>query len=100
MCVFPYGGTTTKVTPTQLFCCEHCNVFKNSFFMEHLQWLLLQVLYKKAVPKCFSNFTRTYRYQSSFQSSWRPRTCNFIKIEGLVQVFSCEFSEISQNNIM
>ena len=26
-----------------------------------------------------------------------PRTCNFIKKDSLVQVFSCEFCEISKN---
>ena len=27
--------------PTQVFSCEYCEIFKNSFFIEHLQWLLL-----------------------------------------------------------
>ena len=27
----------------------------------------------------------------------RPAVCNFIKIETLAQVFSCEFCEISKN---
>ena len=26
---------------TKLFSCEYCEIFKNSFFMEHLRWLLL-----------------------------------------------------------
>ena len=28
-------------TPTQVFSCEYCKVFKNRFFIEHLRWLLL-----------------------------------------------------------
>ena len=55
---------------------------------------------KKAVPKIFLNFTRTYRYLSPFKSSCLPRTWNFTKKKDLVQVFCCKFCEISQNNIM
>ena len=33
----------------------------------------------------------------SFLSKFRPQTCNFIKKKILVQVFSCEFFEISKN---
>ena len=39
---------------------------RTAFFMEHLRWLLLQVLYKKAVLKNFADLTRAYRYQSPF----------------------------------
>ena len=27
--------------PTQVFSCQFCKIFKNTFFIEHLQWLLL-----------------------------------------------------------
>ena len=30
-----------KVTPTQVFYCEYCEIFKSSFLIEHFQWLLL-----------------------------------------------------------
>ena len=30
-----------KETPTQVFSCEYCEIFKGSFFIEHLWWLLL-----------------------------------------------------------
>ena len=33
-----------KETTTQVFFCEHCKSFKNNFFMEHLQWLLLKMV--------------------------------------------------------
>ena len=36
------------------------------FFIRHLQWLSLQMLYKKAVPKGFTNFTKTCRHRSPF----------------------------------
>ena len=33
-----------KETPTQVFFCEYHKMFENSFFMEHLQWLLLKMV--------------------------------------------------------
>ena len=29
-----------RLTPTLVFFCEYCEIFKNSFFIEHLWWLL------------------------------------------------------------
>ena len=31
-----------KETPTQMFSCEISQIFKNTFFTEHLRWLLLE----------------------------------------------------------
>ena len=33
-----------KETQTQVFSCEYHKIFKNSFFMEHLRWLLLNIV--------------------------------------------------------
>ena len=30
-----------RETPTQVFFCEYCEIFKNSFFMEHLLFIIL-----------------------------------------------------------
>ena len=30
-----------KETPTEVFSCEYCEIFKKRFFKEHLQWLEL-----------------------------------------------------------
>ena len=30
-----------KESPTQVFSCEYCDIFKNSFYTEFLRWLLL-----------------------------------------------------------
>ena len=30
-----------KETPAQVFSCEYCKIFKNTFFAEHPRWLLL-----------------------------------------------------------
>ena len=32
----------SKGTPTQMLCCEYCEIFENSFFIEQLRWLLLK----------------------------------------------------------
>ena len=44
------------VIPTQVCSCEYCETFKNSFFIEHLQWLLpwrynIKLLYLHATPE-------------------------------------------------
>ena len=33
-----------KETPMQVFSCEYWGIFKNSFFIEHLRWLLLHLM--------------------------------------------------------
>ena len=33
-----------KETPSQVFSCQFCDIFKNIFFIEHLRWLLLPTL--------------------------------------------------------
>ena len=89
-----------KEIPTQMFSCKYCKIFKYSFFIQHLRWLLLQVLQKKDVPKNFANSNRIYRYRRPFSSSCRPIIWNLVKIEGPVQAFCSEFCEIPQNNFM
>ena len=32
-----------KDTLTQVFSCEFCKIFKNTFFMRYIRWLLLKV---------------------------------------------------------
>ena len=39
---------------------------RTGVLIEYLRWLLLQVLCKKAAPKNFANFTKTYRYRNPF----------------------------------
>ena len=45
-----------KDTPTQVLSCEVWETLKNTYFEEHLQKLLLEVFYKKAVLKNFAIF--------------------------------------------
>ena len=43
-----------------MFCCEFCKIFKNTIFIEHLLWLLLEFKCKKiAFLKMFDVFIIT-----------------------------------------
>ena len=33
-----------KETPSQVFSCKFCEIFKTTFFIDHLRWLLLPIL--------------------------------------------------------
>ena len=53
LCWSPFRPATLlkKESPTQVFSCEYCEIFKNSFLIEQVRWLLLQMsillFYKK-----------------------------------------------------
>ena len=57
----------------------------------------LEVFCKKGVLKNFAKFTGKHLCQSLFFNKVAGGACNFIEKETLVQVFSCEFCEISKN---
>ena len=51
-----------KENPTQVLSCEYCEFYENSFFIEHLRWLLLKgsILYffleiSQIVESCIIN---------------------------------------------
>ena len=54
------------------------------------------VFCEKCVLRNFAKFTGKHLYQSLFFNKVAGAACNFIKNEALVQVFSCEFCEISK----
>ena len=45
------GRQAFKQTSTQVFSCEYCEIFKNSYFEDHLWWLLLSLLLTH-FPQC------------------------------------------------
>ena len=51
------------------------------------------------IPKVIKmhNGTSNMISRKRYNDNSRPQDCNFIKIETLAQVFSCEFCEISKN---
>ena len=59
-CVF-----NKKLTLPQVFSCQYCKIFKNGFFIEHLQWLLLNQV---KISESSSFFSFWLFQQSSFTS--------------------------------
>ena len=53
-----------------------------------------EVFFKKSVLRNFAKFTRKHLCQRLF---FNKVACNYIKKEALVQVFSCEFCELSKS---
>ena len=56
------------------------------------------VFCKKGVLRNFAKITGKQLCQSLCFNKVADQACNFIKIETLAQVFSCEFCEIFKNN--
>ena len=83
----------TKRLQHRCFSCKYFKIFKNIFFMEHLRWLLLQILLKKDVPKNFANSNRIFLYRSHFLSSCRTITCNFVKKRFQYGCFAVNFEK-------
>ena len=71
-------------------------VFRENVF---LRSSLQEVFYKEGVLKSLAKFTGKHLCQSFFFNKVAD-TCNFIKKEALVQVFACEFCEISKNTFL
>ena len=56
-----------------------------------------EVFCKKGALRNFTKFTGKHLCQGLFFNEVAALACNFIKKEGLAQVFSCEFCEICKN---
>ena len=56
-----------------------------------------EVFCKKVVLRNFGKFTGKHLCQSLYFDKVAGQASDFIKIETLAQVFSCEFSKISKN---
>ena len=72
-------------TPTKVFFCEYCEIFKNSFFKEHLWSLLLS-----NVAKNFAKFTGKKQCWSLFNKLASLQPANVLKRETPAQIFSCK----------
>ena len=73
-------------------------VLKNfSKFTDKLKKQSLGSALSKDVLRNFAKFTGKHLCQSLYFNKVAGQVCNFIKIETLAQVFSCEFWEISKN---
>ena len=59
------------MTPTNVFSCEYCEIFKSIFFKEHLRWLFQCVPFKN-IP-CSRNVNKLVHLNLSgaVQHSWK-----------------------------
>ena len=100
----------------QIFSCDFSEIFKNTFFREHLRWLLLYKLVWKNLVQGFLILDLTF-IRSSHQNSFAKKAAlknfaiftrntsvgvpfsdpQFYYKETPTQVFSCEYCEIFKN---
>ena len=71
--------------PPEVFCKKICS------------WKFHKIHRKTPVPEAFFNKAAGLRPVTLLKKRLWPQACNFIKKEILVQVFSCEFCEISKS---
>ena len=63
----------------------------------------IQVVHDCSVKEMYQRTCKRYQenlFWSSSLTSCRPRACNCIKTENVAQVFLCNFSEVSQSNLL
>ena len=87
------------MAPTQLFSCEYCKIFKNSYFEEHPRRaasevrikpklnLRKQVFFKTDAIKYSLKATEWHLYWSVFLMKKRPTACNISKKRTLSGIF-------------
>ena len=68
-----------------------------AFCKKMYSWKFYKIHRKTPVPETFFNKVAGLRLATLLKKRLWPQACNFIKKEALVQVFSCEFCEISKN---
>ena len=74
-----------KETLAKVFSCEFFEIFKNTFFTEHLRWLLLKLVIAQYLRVIVTNIFRRNCWQMFLQLYWK---------DGPTQAFSCEYYEI------
>ena len=77
-----------KETLAKVFSCEFFEIFKNTFFTEHLRWLLLKLVIAQYLRVIVTNIFRRNCWQMFLQLYWK---------DGPTQAFSCEYYEIFKN---
>ena len=76
---------TVQKQPPEAFCKKMCS------------WKFHKIHRKTPVPESFLNKVADLRPATLLKKRLWPQACNFLKKETLVQVFSCEFCEMSKN---
>ena len=73
--------------PPEVFCKKMCS------------WKFHKIHRKTPVPEAFLNKVAGLRPATFLKKRLWPQACNFFKKETMVQVFPCEFCEISKNTL-
>ena len=80
--------------PTQVFCCKHCEIFKSTFFEEHLRKAASEAVVQRcSVKKVFLKISQNSQENNRTRASF----LNKVKKEALARACSCEFYEIFTN---
>ena len=68
-----------------MFSCEFCEIFKNTFFIEHLRWLLLILLGKKVsgsatvIKGVFKTLSKVWDGAFCENSEWLKETLDYLR---------------------
>ena len=76
-----------KETLAQVFCCEFCGILKNTFFIEHLWWLLLY--FTDIEGRCLNKFGKYLSCRGVFRThtnNWVWEVCRNSGLEWLTIV--------------
>ena len=66
-----------KETLAQVFSCEFYEISKNTFFIEHLWWLLLRINSLKILCSLFSLYARTWGLSKYIETKLQT-TCSYL----------------------
>ena len=66
-----------KETLAQVFSCEFYEISKNTFFIEHLWWLLLRINSLKILYSLFSLYARTWGLSKYIETKLQT-TCSYL----------------------
>ena len=84
-----FRPATLKVTPTKVLFGEYCKFFKNSFFIEHLRWLLL-LLSKIFISRCdkIISIYKFWSVNSDWLTDWLFSYAEKLR-EGILLISKC-----------
>ena len=96
-----------KIRKPQVYSCKFCETFKNNFFHRSPPVAAFKRLKAEAVArwlsvkKMFLEVSLNSQENTCAKVSFlQPQACNFIKIESLTQVFSCQFCKQFYNKCL
>ena len=81
-----------KETLAQAFSCEFCEIFKNCFFIEHLWWLLLPIVFQLSfAPLSLSHFS----FSVEHLDTWSKTCARYLLMTCLSQLLKLHLHDNS-----